>query len=251
MNQLLQQIDPNRIPRHIAVTMDGNGRWAQQHGAPRSDGHVAGVDSVRTIIRTASDLGVKYLTLYTFSTENWNRPQEEVDLLLRLIVNVLSGETESLIENNARLHMIGDMDRLPLDSQESLRESFARTAHCTGLQVNLAISYSSRWEITEAVRRIATKAASGDINPREITELTVADHLATAGMPDPDMLIRTGGDERISNFLLWQIAYSELYFTDIYWPEFDADALYRAIIDFQSRERRFGKTSDQIKKDYA
>lgn len=246
MNQQIEQIDKTRLPRHIAIIMDGNGRWAKSHGNERSSGHVAGVESVRNVITAASSLGVGYLTLYAFSTENWNRPRQEVELLLSLIVTALADETENLVANNVRLCMIGDMERLPETSRTSLEKSMAVTARCTGLQVNLAISYSSRWEITEAVRKIAARVASGDLSEADIDEAIVSSYLATAGMPDPDLMIRTGGDYRISNFLLWQIAYSELYFTDIFWPEFGEESLFRAIIEYQKRERRFGMTSEQI-----
>lgn len=247
MNQQIEQIDKSRLPRHIAIIMDGNGRWAKQRGNRRSSGHVAGVTSVRNVIEAASHVGIEYLTLYAFSTENWNRPKEEVDMLLELIVTALADETENLVANNVRLWMIGDKAHLPERSRHSLEESIAATSHCTGLQVNLAISYSSHWEIVEAVRKIAAKVADGTMKAEDITEKTVSEHLTTAGMPNPDMLIRTGGDERISNFLLWQIAYSELYFTDIFWPDFDGESLYRSIIEYQKRERRFGMTSEQIK----
>lgn len=246
MESLLEQIDKNRIPRHIAIIMDGNGRWAKQRGNARSSGHVAGVGAVRRTIEAAARLGVEYLTLYAFSTENWNRPKEEVDMLLSLIVSSLTEETDHMKANNVSLHMIGDFDRLPSEALKSLTRSIGETSSCDGLQVNLALSYSSRWELTEACRQIAAGVADGSIDIDSISEQTVSDHLTTASMPDPDILIRTGGDERISNFLLWQIAYSELYFTDIYWPEFDADSLYRAVIEFQRRERRFGMTSEQI-----
>lgn len=246
METLLDQIDKTRIPRHIAIIMDGNGRWAKQRGDVRSSGHIAGVKSVRRVIEAANELGVGYLTLYTFSTENWNRPKEEVDLLLSLIVSSLTEETEHMKTKNVSLQMIGDFDRLPATARASLTDSIRETSACTGLHVNLALSYSSRWELTEACRRIATEVSEGKLSLDSIDDNTVSDHLTTASMPDPDILIRTGGDKRISNFLLWQIAYSELYFTDIYWPEFDADALYRAVIEFQRRERRFGLTSEQI-----
>lgn len=246
MTQLKDQINMAKLPAHVAIIMDGNGRWAKSHGGERSQGHVAGVDSVRAVIRAASDLGIKYVTLYAFSTENWSRPKNEVDLLLALIVDVLAGDTPELIQKNVKLGMIGDMERLPDDTRRSLQNSISATAHCTGLNLNLAISYSSRWEITEAARRIAADAKSGKIDVDLISETTVADYLATAGIPDPDLLIRTGGDQRISNFLLWQIAYSELYFTDIFWPEFDEESLYRAVVEYQSRERRFGMTSEQV-----
>ena len=246
MKSLLEQIDRNRVPRHVAVIMDGNGRWARSRGNDRSSGHIAGVDTVREIIRTASNLGVGYLTLYAFSTEIWNRPKEEVDMLLTLIISVLANETPELKRNNVRLTMIGDRTRLPQDALKSLDESMAATSPCTGMQVNLALSYSSRWELTEAARKIASRVASGELAVEDIDEKIMDDSLATAGIPDPDLLIRTGGDERISNFLLWQIAYSELYFTSTYWPDFNAEEFYSAIIDYQSRERRFGMTSDQI-----
>lgn len=248
MNSLKEMIDPRNLPRHIAVIMDGNGRWARQRGNERSSGHIAGVESVRRIIEASAEIGLGYLTLYAFSTENWNRPKEEVDMLLHLIVTVIAKETEGLVRNNVRLNVIGDVDRLPRESRESLDECLAATAACTGLQVNLALSYSGRWEITEAVRKISGKVASGELRADEISEDLVSSHLSTAGMPDPDILIRTGGDFRISNFLLWQIAYSELFFIDIFWPDFSKETLYQAIINFQTRERRFGMTSDQIKK---
>ena len=246
MDQLKEKIDTKRLPRHIAITMDGNGRWAKQRGDRRSNGHIAGVDTVRSTIEAAGELGIEFLTLYTFSTENWNRPREEVEMLLELIVTVLAEETAKLRRQNVRLQMIGDMGRLPEHSRRSLEQSIAATAECTGTTVLLAMSYSSRWELTEAVRRIAAEAAAGKLDPATISEQTISDNLATAGIPDPDLLIRTGGDQRISNFLLWQIAYSELYFTDCFWPDFSKKEFYKAIIDYQSRERRFGKTSEQI-----
>lgn len=247
MNTLREQIDKARLPRHVAIIMDGNGRWARRQGNERSRGHVAGVGSVKEIIETASNLGIKYLTLYAFSTENWNRPKEEVDMLLALIVSVLAEETEGLRRNNVRLQMIGDRDRMPREAMASLEESMAATSCCHGLVVNLALSYSSRWELTEAAREIARKAACGEIDVDSIDEHSIDSHLSTVGTPDPDLLIRTGGDERVSNFLLWQIAYSELYFTDTFWPDFGAEDFYKAIVDYQSRERRFGMTSDQVK----
>ncbi|MBP5561551.1 MAG: isoprenyl transferase [Muribaculaceae bacterium] len=242
-----RQIDPNRIPAHIAIIMDGNGRWAREHGHERSYGHENGVSTVRLITEAASELGVKYLTLYTFSTENWNRPQAEVDILMNLIVTSIEQQTPDLIKNNVRLTAIGDMDRLPDFARNRLYRCFDDTAHCTGLVLCLALSYSARWEITRACRTLATEAAQGTLNPDDIDDAMVAAHMATASMPDPDLLIRTAGDLRISNFLLWQIAYSELYFTDKYWPEFTPDDLREAIADYQGRERRFGKTGDQIK----
>lgn len=246
MTASLPHIDLNRLPRHIAIIMDGNGRWARSQGSDRSVGHEAGVDAVRTVIETAASLHIPYLTLYTFSTENWNRPQLEVDLLLQLIVTAIEREKQNLIDQNVRLTAIGDIDRLPEHSRRSLEGCMEATAKCTGLTVILALSYSSRWEITEAVRRIAGQVHRGELSPDDITESTIAGALATAGIPDPDLLIRTGGDYRISNFLLWQIAYSELYFTPQYWPDFNERSLYEAIADFQKRERRFGLTSDQV-----
>ncbi len=239
-------LDMTRIPRHVAIIMDGNGRWAKQHGWMRSKGHEEGVTSVHNITETASNLGVEYLTLYTFSTENWNRPAEEVDMLMQLVVNAIEKETEMMLRKNVRLEMIGDRSRIPAPTLARLDACMATTAHCTGLRLVLALSYSSRWEITEAVRAIATEAQRGAINPEEITEETVNAYLTTASMPDPDLLIRTGGDLRISNYLLWQIAYSEIYITDTYWPDFGAEEFIRAIADFQKRERRFGRTSEQV-----
>ena len=239
-------IDPKRLPRHVAIIMDGNGRWARARGLDRSEGHVEGVNTVRKITEAASEIGIKYLTLYTFSTENWNRPQEEVDALMNLIVIAIERETADLIKNNVRLTMIGDFGRMPDFARRRLSKCMDDTAQCTGLTLVLALSYSSRWEITEAVRNIAAKVQAGSLDPDDITDLTVDAHLSTAGIPDPDILIRTGGDKRVSNFLLWQIAYSELYFTDIYWPDFNRETLMTAIKDFRSRERRYGMTSEQI-----
>lgn len=226
--------------------MDGNGRWAKQRGLDRSAGHVEGVNTVRTITEIASEIGVKYLTLYTFSTENWNRPQPEVDALMHLIGVAIERETPDLIKNNVRLTMIGDFSRMPDDALNRLQGCIAQTSHCTGLNLCLALSYSARWEITDAARRIAAMCAAGEMNPSDITDQTISDNLATADMPDPDLLIRTGGDFRISNFLLWQLAYSEIYVTGTYWPDFGRDAFRRAIADYQSRERRFGLTSEQL-----
>lgn len=242
-----EQIDQSRIPRHIAIIMDGNGRWATSRGLSRSEGHAEGVKAVRRITEAASQLGVKYLTLYTFSTENWNRPKEEVNTLMHLIVTAIERETPDLIKNNVRLSMIGDAERMPVATLERLHKCMADTSHCTGLTLILALSYSSRWELTRAAQRIAEDAMTGKIIPADINEATVSQYLTTADIPDPDLMIRTGGDVRISNFMLWQIAYSELVFTDTYWPDYDAAHLHRAIIDFQSRERRFGLTSEQIK----
>lgn len=242
----LSHIDFKRIPRHVAIIMDGNGRWAKAHGLERSAGHVEGVTSVRNITRIASDLGVGYLTLYTFSTENWNRPKEEVDALMNLIAVALERETPELIENNCRLSMIGDMSRLPLYAREHLNNCMARTAHCSGLNLVLAISYSSRWEITNACRSIVRECMDGQLSPDHISDELFSKHLTTSGMPDPDLLIRTGGDKRISNFLLWQIAYAEILVSDKYWPDYTKQDFVDAIREYQQRERRFGKTSEQI-----
>lgn len=244
---LKEQIDYTRLPSHVAVIMDGNGRWATARGLDRSEGHVEGVNTVRRITETASEVGVKFLTLYTFSTENWNRPQAEVDALMHLIVIAIERETPDLIKNNVRLTMIGDFERMPREAYDRLQACIKDTAACTGLVLNLALSYSSRWEITRACRLIAEQVAVGNIDPSTIDDSTISSHLATAGMPDPDLLIRTGGDLRVSNFLLWQIAYSEIYVTDTYWPDFSKEDFLRAIIQYQNRERRFGLTSAQIK----
>ncbi len=233
-------------PAHVAIIMDGNGRWAQQRGMDRSAGHVEGVNTVRRITEAASKAGVKYLTLYAFSTENWNRPAAEVDALMHLIVLAIERETPDLIRNNVRLTMIGDFARMPREAYDRLRQCMADTAHCTGLVLCLALSYSSRWEITEACRRIAAAAARGDIDPEAITPETVSGNLATAAMPDPDLLIRTGGDMRVSNFLLWQIAYAEIYVTPVFWPDFTEEMFMKAIKEYKTRERRFGLTSEQI-----
>lgn len=240
-------IDRDRVPRHVAIIMDGNGRWAKARGLDRSEGHAEGVNTVRKITEAASELGIGYLTLYTFSTENWNRPKAEVDALMHLIVMAIERETPDLIKNNVRLTMIGDAGRMPDEARRRLQQCMDDTSGCTGLTLVLALSYSSRWEITEAVRRIATLAAEGSLDPADITADTVSDNLSTAGMPDPDLLIRTGGDQRVSNFMLWQIAYSEIYVTPTYWPDFSKTDFMRAIEQFQSRERRFGLTSEQLK----
>lgn len=244
----MQTITPKyeNVPEHVAIIMDGNGRWAQERGMARPEGHVAGVKTVRRITEHASRLGIKYLTLYTFSTENWNRPATEVELLMTLIVNVIAQETPDLIKNNVRLQVIGDLSRMPAQAREALNQSIADTAHCTGLNLVLAISYSARWEIVEAARKLAERVAEGIANAAEITDQDFANALTTKGMPDPDLLVRTGGDMRISNFLLWQLAYSELYFTQKYWPDFNESDLDEAISTFNSRQRRFGLTGEQV-----
>jgi undecaprenyl diphosphate synthase len=233
------------IPEHIAIIMDGNGRWAKQRTLPRVAGHREGVSSVRDIVEACGQLGVKCLTLYAFSTENWKRPQQEVSTLMRLLVKALRDETDKLNENNVRLTAIGNLDSLPSGVQRELFESFERTKHNTGLNLNLALSYSGRWEITEAVKKIAADAVSRKISVDSINESTIANYLSA--MPDPDLLIRTSGESRISNFLLYQLAYTEIYISKVYWPDFRRKHLYEAISDFQKRERRFGLVSEQVK----
>jgi undecaprenyl diphosphate synthase len=235
-----EQLDMNRIPQHIAIIMDGNGRWAAERGKERSFGHQAGVDAVRCITSECTRLGVKFLTLYTFSTENWNRPSDEISALMGLVLTSL--EDEIFMKNNVRFRVIGDMDRLPDDVQKKLKETEEHTANNDKMTMVVALSYSSRWEITEAVKQIVT----GGIRAEDITEETISQHLCTNFMPDPDLLIRTGGEVRISNYLLWQCAYSEFYFCDTYWPDFNEEELHQAIISYQSRQRRFGKTEAQI-----
>lgn len=244
----LEQIDLNRVPRHIAIIMDGNGRWAKERGKDRSYGHQMGVEAVRTVTEAASEVGVKYLTLYTFSTENWNRPEAEVDALMSLMVMAIERETPDLMKNNVRLEAIGDLSRMPAEVRARLDACMEETAMNTGLTLVLALSYSSRWEITQAVRKIAQAQTDGILSPQQITDELISAYLTTRQLPDPDLLIRTGGEKRISNFMLWQAAYAELYFTDLYWPEFGKESLCEAILDFQKRERRFGKTSDQLVK---
>lgn len=240
----MQQLDNSRVPAHIAIIMDGNGRWAKAKGLPRTAGHVEGVATVKRITEEATRLGVKYLTLYTFSTENWNRPVEEVEALMNLVLTNL--EEEIFMKNNVRFRMIGEMARLPLSVQKRLGECIERTSVNTGMTMVVALSYSSRWELTRAARLIADKVKNGEMSPEDITEATLGAHLATEFMPDPDLLIRTGGEYRISNYLLWQCAYSEFYFTDQYWPDFNEESLRAAIVDYQHRQRRYGKTGEQI-----
>lgn len=237
-------IDKNRIPQHIAITMDGNGRWATEKGKPRAYGHQAGVETVRRITAECTRLGVKYLTLYTFSTENWNRPADEVAALMGLVLTSL--EDEIFMKYNVRFRVIGDRSRLPEAVAKKLEETEQHTANNDKMTMVVALSYSSRWEITKVVRDIANEVKSGAIALQDISEETVTEHLSTSFMPDPELLIRTGGEQRISNYLLWQIAYSELYFCDTYWPDFMEDDLHKAIEDYQSRQRRFGKTEAQV-----
>lgn len=241
-----EQIDKSRLPRHIAIIMDGNGRWAKKQGLARMFGHRQGVETVHNITVAATRLGVEYLTLYTFSTENWNRPKEEVDALMTLLVDTIAKETPTLMENNVRLQTIGDIDRLPESARRKFLGCIEQTSHNTGLTMVLALSYSSRWEITEAVRKAVRRAQDGELRAEDVNEQLVSSLMTTDQMPDPDLLIRTSGEYRISNFLLWQLAYSELYFSDCLWPEFTEEEFYKAIVDYQKRERRFGKTSEQI-----
>ena len=240
------EIDAARIPRHVAIIMDGNGRWAKAKGLPRTAGHQEGVETVKKITEEAVRLGVKYLTLYTFSTENWNRPEAEVQALMSLLAAAIHRETPDLMKNNVRLMAIGNLDRLPADAYATLQDCIAQTSANTGVTLILALSYSARWEITEAVKRLAREAVEKKINPDDITEAVVSDYLTTKGIPDPDLLIRTGGEQRVSNFLLWQLSYAEFFFTDVYWPDFREEELYGAILYYQQRERRFGKTSEQL-----
>ncbi len=241
---MLDVLDRNNVPRHIAIIMDGNGRWAAERGKPRSFGHQAGVDTVRRITSECTRLGVRYLTLYTFSTENWNRPAGEVAALMGLVLSSL--EDEIFMKNNVRFRVIGDIGRLPEEVRRKLAETEEHTAGNTAMTMVVALSYSARWEITRAVRSIAERVAEKALSPDDIDEDMVSENLVTSFMPDPDLLIRTGGEVRVSNYLLWQIAYSELYFCDTYWPDFSEDDLHKAIISYQGRQRRFGKTGEQV-----
>ena len=243
---LIEKIDRNRLPRHVAIIMDGNGRWAKARGKDRSFGHQEGVVSVRKIMDAVTQLGLEYLTLYTFSTENWNRPEEEVQALMSLLVSAIHRETPDMMKKNVRLTAIGDLSRLREDAYNTLRECIDTTSANTGTTLVLALSYSSRWEITEAARRLAQEVLEQKITPNDITEAMVSDHLTTKQIPDPDLLIRTGGEQRISNFLLWQLSYAEFFFTDVFWPDFREEELYEAILYYQQRERRFGKKSEQL-----
>lgn len=246
---LLDNINVNNIPNHVAIIMDGNGRWAKQRGFERTEGHVRGVQSVKDVVKAAVKVGVKYLTVYAFSTENWLRPQEEVDVLMDLMVQAVSAETDDLIANGVSLRYIGDIERLPQKTRNAIKQSEKETSGGENLTLVVAMSYSSRWEITEAIKKISRDINKGDLVEDDITEKTIEQYLTTQGFPELDLLIRTGGDVRISNFLLWQVAYSELIFTDVFWPDFGKENFYEAIIDFQKKERRFGKTSEQIEKE--
>ncbi len=245
---LKEKININKLPKHIAIIMDGNGRWAQSKGNQRVFGHRNGVASVRDTIEAAAELGLKYLTLYAFSTENWNRPRTEIDALMSLLVTTINKETKTLLDNNVRLLTIGDIDSLPANVLKKLNTAIDKTAHNTGLSLVLALSYSSRWEIIRAVRNIAHKVENGKLKANEIDDCIFEQSLTTVNFPEPELLIRTSGEYRLSNFLLWQLAYAELYFTKTFWPDFRREDFYKAIINYQCRERRFGKTSAQIKK---
>ncbi|CAG5080044.1 isoprenyl transferase [Parvicella tangerina] len=243
------QLNTNKIPEHVAIIMDGNGRWAEKKGEHRVFGHTKGVESVREALTAAGEIGVKYLTLYAFSTENWNRPKEEVDALMDLLVKTITMEVDSLNENDVRLHVIGDLDSLPPGCKEALEESIEETKNNTRVNLILALSYSSRWEITRAIKNIVEDVQNGDLNSDDIDTETIDNYLNTVNFPEPELLIRTSGERRISNFLLWQLAYSELYFTETLWPDFKKENFFEAIYNYQKRERRFGKTSAQLLSD--
>ena len=246
MSSLSALINKERLPRHIAIIMDGNGRWAKEKGEDRLFGHYQGVESVRDIVEGAAELGIEYLTLYAFSTENWDRPADEVSGLMELLVTTIRKEVSTLNKNNIRLHVIGDLNMLPEHARNELQEGLDMTAANTGLNLVMALSYSGRWELLEAVRNIAKAVKSGELDPAEIDEQTLQNNLSTHAFPDPELMIRTSGEYRISNFLLYQLAYAELYFTDVCWPDFRKKNLVEALLDYQQRERRFGKISEQL-----
>ena len=245
---LLDTIDLKRLPRHIAIIMDGNGRWAQEKGEDRLFGHLHGVESVRNIVEGCAELGIEYLTLYAFSTENWDRPANEVSGLMEILVDTIRKEVPTLNKNNIKLHVIGDLNMLPQNAKNALSEALEETSINTGLNLVMALSYSSRWELVNAVKNIAADVKEGILSPETITQETLQKYLSTSEFPDPELMIRTSGEYRISNFLLYQLAYAELYFTNTRWPDFRKENLYEAIADFQNRERRFGKTGEQITK---
>lgn len=247
IEELKAQIDHDKLPRHIAVIMDGNGRWAKQKGMPRVFGHKNGVTSVREVTEGAAEIGIEYLTLYAFSTENWNRPAMEVEALMLLLVQTLAKEVETLNKNNIRLKAIGDISKLPTRTRKALLKGIDDTKDNTRMTLVLALNYSAKWEILQATRFIADKVKRGELNSDDINDGLFSDSLSTVGMPDPELLIRTSGEHRLSNFLLWQLAYAEFFFTDVFWPDYRKKNFLQSIIDFQQRERRFGKTSEQIK----
>lgn len=246
MKSYREKINLEKLPKHIAIIMDGNGRWALQHGLDRVDGHHEGVDSVRDIAEAAADLGIEYLTLYTFSTENWNRPKDEVDALMTLFIETIVKELDTLNKNNIRLNAIGDIKTLPAENYQKLLDTMEKTSNNSRMVLTLAMGYSSRWEIVDAVKKITTDIESGKLKSKDINEKLFESYLTTKDIPDPELLIRTSGELRISNYLLWQIAYSELYFTDVLWPDFRKEELFQAVVDYQDRERRFGLTSEQL-----
>ena len=243
---LKEKINKEKLPEHVAVIMDGNGRWAKQKGQKRTVGHENGVKSVRETTEAAAEIGIKYLTLYAFSTENWNRPKEEVEMLMKLLVHTINQETKTLNKNNIRLHAIGDLKNLPADCYSELQEAIENTKNNSRMTLVLALSYSSQWEIINAVQEIAQQVADKKLLPKDIDAEEFNKHLCTSTIPNPELMIRTSGEHRISNFLLWQLAYSELYFTDVLWPDFGKEDFYEAILDYQNRERRFVKTSEQL-----
>ena len=247
-DQLMQQIDRERLPQHIAIIMDGNGRWAKERGKQRLFGHQSAIQSVREVSEASAEIGVKYLTLYAFSTENWNRPLAEVSGLMSLLAQTIKNEVSTMNKNSIKLNAIGDLKSLPKTNYEQLMQAIADTSHNTRMTLTLALSYSGRWDLTQAMHRMAEDVAQGKLQPDAVNDTLISSYLSTAGMPDPELLIRTSGEERISNFLLWQLAYSELYFTPKYWPDFRKADLYEAILNYQHRERRFGKTSEQVTK---
>ncbi len=244
----MQQIDRERLPQHIAIIMDGNGRWAKERGKQRLFGHQSAIQSVREVSEASAEIGVKYLTLYAFSTENWNRPLAEVSGLMSLLATTITKEVSTMNKNSIKLNAIGDLKSLPEANYKQLMQAIADTSHNTRMTLTLALSYSGRWDLTQATRRMAEDVAQGKLQPDAVNDTLISSYLSTAGMPDPELLIRTSGEERISNFLLWQLAYSELYFTPKYWPDFRKADLYEAILNYQHRERRFGKTSEQVTK---
>jgi undecaprenyl diphosphate synthase len=246
MESIKDKLNKNKIPRHIAIIMDGNGRWAAQHGSARIQGHRQGVEAVRSTMEGAGEIGIKYLTLYAFSTENWQRPKNEIDALMKLLVQAIDNETEELMEYNVQLEAIGDLNKLPPKLYKKLMECIKILKPNTGLNLILALSYSSKWEITEAAKKIAGDVKAGKLEPDDINDKLFSKYLASSHIPNPELLIRTSGEFRISNFLLWQIAYSELYFTEKLWPDFRKEDLFRAVFDYQNRERRFGKISEQL-----
>ena len=245
-DQLMQQIDRERLPQHVAIIMDGNGRWAKERGKQRIFGHQSAIQSVREVSEGCAELGVPYLTLYAFSTENWNRPFAEVTGLMSLLATTIKNEVSTMNKNSIKLNAIGDLKSLPKANYDQLMQAIDDTSHNTRMTLTLALSYSGRWDLTQASRRMAEDVAQGRLQPDAIDDATISSYLSTAGIPDPELLIRTSGEERISNFLLWQLAYSELYFTPKYWPDFRKADLYEAILNYQHRERRFGKTSEQV-----